>query len=215
MWKGLKKMGKKSTKDKHEEPQSPISADPANLSEEAVSPLEEPVVGEKPADIIEKLKAELAEAKAKLLYLQADYQNYRKRTVKDLADARMFGVEMTLEPFLRVYDFLAMAKTSAEKSDNLEAIRQGIALIISEYAKALDDLNVRKIDGAGKAFDPKIQEAVSHEPSETVPEGVVIRDWASAYAIGERVLRSGKVVVSAGKPKAAAEPEANQEEAKQ
>ena len=150
---------------------------------------------------------ELAETKAKLLYLQADYQNYRKRTVRELADARKLGVTTTIEPFLRVFDFLNMADTAAHQSDNLEAIRQGIAMIIGEYRKAFDDLGVTKLESVGAPFDPAWQEAVAQEPSETVPEGSVIREWSPAYRMGETLLRPAKVVVSTGAPAAEAEPE--------
>lgn len=149
----------------------------------------------------EKLAAELQDQREKLLYLQADYQNYRKRMIKEVTDARMIGVSSTLDPFLRVFDYLMMAKGAAEKSDNIESIRQGITMIIDEYVKAFDDLGVKRIESIGKPFDPEWQEAVQQQPSETVPEGVVIREWSPAYKLGEKVLRVAKVVVSSGTPK--------------
>ena len=86
----------------------------------------------------EKLAAELAEAQAKYLYLQAEYQNFRKRSVRDIADARSYAVSSTLVPFLSVVDYLGMAKSAAEQSDNLEALKQCMNMIIGEFDRALE-----------------------------------------------------------------------------
>ncbi len=160
---------------------------------------------------VEKLTAELKEQQDKLLYLQADYQNYRKRMIKEVSDARMMGVVSTIDPFLRVFDYLAMAKGAAEKSDNIESIRQGVEMIIAEYVKAFDDLGVTRLESAGKPFDPVWQEAVQQQPSDTVPEGMVIREWSPAYKLGEKILRAAKVVVSSGKAPEEETPEADKE----
>lgn len=158
----------------------------------------------------EKTARELAEMQNKFLYLQADYQNYRRRMIKELADARQLGVIGTLDPFLRVADFLGMADSAAKQSDNIEAIRQGLSMILSEFNKAFDDLGVKRVDSVGKPFDPDRQEAVLQEASETVPEGVVIKEWSPAYMLGDRCIRAAKVVVSTGKP-APAEEKAQEE----
>ena len=92
----------------------------------------------------DKLKAELAELQAKYLYLQAEYQNFRKRSVRDIADARSYSIASTLVPFLSVVDYLGMAQSAAEQSDNLEALKQGMNMIIGEFDKALDELGVKK-----------------------------------------------------------------------
>ena len=125
--------------------------------------------------------------------------------IKELADARQLGVIGTLDPFLRVADFLGMADTAAKQSDNVEAIRQGLSMILNEFTKAFDDLGVKRVDSVGKPFDPDRQEAVLQEASETVPEGVVIKEWSPAYMLGDRCIRAAKVVVSTGKPAPAEE----------
>jgi len=166
--------------------------------------------GEQPApeaeDPLARAAKDLEEAQNKLLYLQADYQNYRRRMIKELSDARQMGVIGTLDPFLRVADFLGMADTAARQSDNLDAIRQGLAMIINEFNRAFDDLGVKKESAVGKTFDPDKQEAFQQEASETVPEGVVIRELYPAYMMGDRCIRAAKVVVSTGKPAPAPEP---------
>ncbi len=153
----------------------------------------------------DKLRRELEETRARLLYLQADYQNYRKRTAKDLSEARIYGAAGVLSPFVTVYDFLHMAQAAAAKSDNVESIRQGLAMIIGEYNKAFEETGVRKIETVGKKFDPETSEAVATEHSDTVADGLVIREWNGGYKYGERLLRPARVVVSDGPAEAETE----------
>ncbi|MPN23287.1 Protein GrpE [bioreactor metagenome] len=149
-----------------------------------------------------KLREELAETQNKLAYLQADYQNYRKRVAKDISDARIYGAANALEPFITVYDYLLMARQAAETSDKIEQIRQGLSMIIDQYVKAFEESGVSRIETAGKPFDPTVQEAVAHEASAEVPEGFVLKEWTGGYRFGERLLRPAKVVVSSGPAKA-------------
>ena len=207
-------MFKKTSNDQEAKPEevpqeAAENTEAANLTAEEILQNAEPAPAEEDPQV--KLQQELEETRNKLLYLQADYQNYRRRMIKELADARQIGVIGTLDPFLRVADFLGMADTAAKQSDNIDAIRQGLAMILNEFNKAFDDLGVKKLDSIGKPFDPDKQEAVLQEASDTVPEGVVIKEWCPAYMMGERCIRAAKVVVSTGK----AEPEetAPQEEA--
>lgn len=159
----------------------------------------------------EKLQRELKEWQDKYLYLQAEYQNYRKRVVKDIADARSYTVADTLTPFLSVYDYLSMAGMAAEQSDNLESIRMGLKMIMGEFFKAFDELGVSKLESVGKKFDPNLHEAVANEPSETVPEGDIIREWNCGFKRGEKLLRPARVVVSAGVQTQEEKPEENSE----
>ena len=170
--------------------------------------VEEPAV-EETAE--EKLQKELKELQDKYLYLQAEYQNYRKRVVKDIADARSYTVSDTLTPFLSVYDYLSMAGMAAEQSDNLVSIRMGLKMIMGEFFKAFDELGVTKLESVGKKFDPNLHEAVANEPSETVPEGDIIREWNCGFKRGEKLLRPARVVVSAGVPAKEETPAENSE----
>ena len=154
----------------------------------------------------EKLKAELAELQTKYLYLQAEYQNFRKRSVRDIADARSYTIASTLVPFLSVVDYLGMAQSAVEKSDNLEALKQGMNMIIGEFDKALDELGVKRMKTAGEKFDPALHDAVSYENSADIPEGMIIREWSGGFMLGDKLLRPARVLVSSGSaPEEAAE----------
>ena len=154
---------------------------------------------------IQELNAKIAELESKILYMQADYQNYRKRTARDISDVRAHTVADTLVPFLAVADYLAMADNAAEKSDNLEALKQGLKMIIGEFDKALEELGVKRMVTVGEKFDPELHEAMSSEPSETIAEGHITKEWSGGYKIGEKVLRHARVQVSSGKPEEIAE----------
>ena len=151
-----------------------------------------------PVSEVDQLKAQLAEQQAKFLYLQAEYQNFRRRAARDISDARSHAIADTLTPFLSVSDFLGMAQTAAEKTDNLDAIKQGLTMIIAQFDKALEEMSVRKFTSSGEKFDPDLHDAVGREPSDTVPEDVVIREWNCGYKIGEKLLRPARVLVSSG-----------------
>ncbi len=155
-----------------------------------------------PLSEVEQLKIDLADQQAKYLYLQAEYQNFRKRAARDISDARARAVEDTLLPFLSIADFLGMAGVAAEKSDNLDALKQGLQMIIAQFDKTMDEMGVRKFSGVGEKFDPALHDAVARENSDDVPEDTIISEWNCGYKIGEKLLRPARVTVSAGKVEA-------------
>ena len=171
-----------------------------NLAEEAPAQMAE---APEPAEVSpeEALRKEVAELKDQLLRKEADYQNYRKRMAREVGDARRLGLCETITPFLQLFDLFAMAMKAADKSDNVAALKQGLAMIQSEYAKALDELGVKEFHAEGEKFDPQLHDAVSSECSDTVPEGVILKEWNSGYKLGDRLLRPARVVVSAGPEK--------------
>ena len=148
---------------------------------------------------IKELNDKIAELESKILYMQADYQNFRRRSAKDISDARISGTANALEPFLTINDFLGMAEIAIEKSDNVEAIKQGLIMIIQQFNRAMEDLNVSTIKTVGEKFDPELHDAMSQEFSDTVPEGSVIKEVSKGYKMGERLLRAARVIVSKGK----------------
>ena len=197
-------------KKNNEAPETPADAAPAPEVDEVMNNAE-PAPEKSPAEEIDELKAALAEQQSKYLYLQAEYQNFRKRSVRDIADARSYAVSSTLVPFLSVVDYLGMAKSAAEQSDNLEALKQGMNMIIGEFDRALEELGVKKMKTIGEKFDPELHDAVGYEASETVPEGSIIREWSGGFTLGEKLLRPARVLVSSGVPAAQTE-DANEKE---
>ncbi len=191
-------------KDEAVNAETAVQEDEAASAEAAVEAVEANLdlpVEISPEQRIASLEEELAAAHDRHLRLQAEYQNYRKRVSKDISTARFLAIAEAAMPFLQVCDYLNMAMGAAETSDNLDAIRQGLKMIMGEYQKAMDELGIVKVNAAGEQFNPELHDALAHEASSDVPEGKVIKQWNCGYKLGERLLRPAKVVVSSGPAK--------------
>lgn len=156
---------------------------------------------EKACEKIKQLEKELAEKEDKHLRFQAEYDNYRKRVFKELTAARFSSTLDVIQPFLQVYDHFSMAVAASENADNMNAVKDGLKMILGEFSKAFDDLRVEKLNVVGQKFDPNLHEAVAHEASDEVPEGMVIKQWNCGYKMGNKLLRPSTVVVSSGPEK--------------
>lgn len=150
------------------------------------------------AERLAALERELAEQRDKLLRSLADMDNFRKRTYKDIQDARAMARIDAILPFLKVYDHFQLAVKAADEKHSFDVLHQGIEMILSEFSRALDELGLEKIDALGKSFDPALHEAADQRSSEDVPEGQILEQWRCGYKMGEKVIQPALVVVSSG-----------------
>jgi molecular chaperone GrpE len=182
--------------------------------DEAVVPpetnLEQPAAQEPSRDPVAELEAEKAEMKDKLLRTLAEMENLRRRTEKDVADARAYGVTRFARDMLDVADNLrraleALPAESREAADTaFKALLEGIDLTERDLLKKLEANGVRKLQPEGQKFDPNFHQAMFEVPDETKPNGTVIQVIQTGYSIGDRVLRPAMVGVTKGGPKDAA-----------
>jgi len=149
-------------------------------------------------EIIKNLENSILDEKDKQLRLQAEYQNFRKRSFKDVQSSRMAGQLDVIDPILTVLEHFNMAVKASETGTNMDAVMQGLKMIGTEFNTAMTELDVVAFDAVGKTFDPNIHEAVAKEPSDEIDENIVISQWSRGYKLGERILRPVKVVVSSG-----------------
>jgi len=162
------------------------------------------------ADPIAVLEAEKADLKDKLLRLMADMENLRRRTEREVADARTYAVANFARDMLNVADNVRRAiesvpeeaKNSAEGA--FKGLIEGIDLTERDLLKTLERHGVRRLDPQGQKFDPNVHQAMFEVPNPEVPNGTVVQVVQSGYVIGERVLRPAMVGVAKGGPKAAA-----------
>jgi molecular chaperone GrpE len=142
------------------------------------------------------LEAQLKEKDAKYLYLYAEFENYKKRSFKELQDARKFGWENVGRDLLQVLDNLerALAHTPPETDKNLMI---GLQMVIQQFKQTLQRNGVEEIPTVGKPFDPNVAEAVGQEPSE-LPAGTVTQEQLKGYMLHGRLLRPARVLVSSG-----------------
>ncbi len=159
--------------------------------------------------VIEKLNAENAELKDRLLRALAEMENLRRRTEREVADARVYGVSAFARDMLTVADNLARALDSvppearANAEGWLKSLIDGVELTARELQSALARHGVAKLEPLGEKFDPNFHQAMYEAPHEALPAGAVAEVVQSGWKIGERVLRPALVAVSKGAAKAA------------
>ena len=138
--------------------------------------------------------AEISELKTKMLYMQAEFDNYRKRAMKEKADLILSGGEKTITAVLPVIDDFERAL--ADKSDNPEAIREGMQLIYQKFIKTLEGLGVKKIETDGADFNVDYHEALAQVPGMGEDKsGKVIDCVQTGYTLNDKVIRFAKVAV--------------------
>ncbi len=149
-----------------------------------------------PEQQLEAAQAEIEELKTQALYRQAEFENYRRRTVKEKADLILNGSKSAVLALLPIVDDLERALPSMQKADNVAAVTEGVELIYQKFLKALAGLGVRQIDTEGKDFDVDLHEAIAQVPG--VPDeqkGRVIDCVERGYTLNDQVIRHAKVAV--------------------
>ena len=153
---------------------------------------------------IEKLKTEKKEIYDRLLRTAADFENFKKRTKKDEAEAGDRGRKQLLSEILPAVDNLERAVEHAQAGD---AVADGVRLVLKQLYAALEKFNVKAFESVGKAFDPAVHEALQQQETDEHPPGAIVSEFQKGYMIGAKLLRPALVVVA--KPKAAPEASAS------
>jgi molecular chaperone GrpE len=144
----------------------------------------------------EKLRAQVAELKDKLLRGQAEWDNSRKRILREKDDAVRYASEALLEKLLPVLDNFEMGMAAAKSATDAKAISQGFEMVLAQFQQVLRDAGVEAVDAVGKPFDPHRHEALGHHDSEEHPEGHVMTQTRKGYKLKERLLRPASVFVA-------------------
>ncbi|MBQ7204606.1 MAG: nucleotide exchange factor GrpE [Muribaculaceae bacterium] len=151
---------------------------------------------EDPEKKIAELEAAIEHEKKEYLFLMADFENFRKRTLKEKADLIKNGAESAMRDLLPVVDDLERALDAINKGGDLDSLKEGVDLIYSKFVKYLESQHVKAIDSTGKDFDTDVHEAVTMFPApDPLMKGKVIDTTIKGYMINDKVLRHAKVVV--------------------
>ena len=143
---------------------------------------------------LEKSEKELADMKDQYLRKAAEFENYRKRTLKEKGELATYGAENAVKAILPVLDDFERAM--ADKSDDVKSVRDGMQLIFNKFVKALKGLGVEKIDTADKDFDVDFHEAIAMVPGMgDDKKGKVIDCVQTGYKLNDKVIRHAKVAV--------------------
>ena len=157
---------------------------------------DEPLSPEEIAQLKEKA-AKADENWDKYLRIFADFENYKKRAIRERSDAVKYANEALVEKLLPVVDNFeaAIAATNAPNA-TMDSVKTGVNMIYTQLKSFLSDAGVEEIVATGKPFDPNFHEAVSQQPSEEMPEGHVLQQMRKGYKLRDRLIRAAMVVVS-------------------
>jgi molecular chaperone GrpE len=169
-----------------------------------------------PPDPAETLAREVGELKDRLLRTLAEMENLRRRTEREVAESRIYGVASFARDILAIADNMERALQTVraelkERADNgVKALLDGVELTQRELAKVLEKHGVRKFEPQPREkFDPNLHQAMYEVQDSALPAGTVAQVVQAGYMIGERMLRPALVAVAKNGPKPAAEPTAN------
>ena len=145
-------------------------------------------------DPLTKAQQEVEELKKQLLYKTAEFENYRKRTLKEKAELILNGGEKTVAAILPILDDFERA--IADKSENPKVIKEGVQMIFNKFVKTLEGLGVKKIDTNDKDFDVDFHEAIAMVPGMgDDKKGKIIDCVQTGYTMNDKVIRHAKVAV--------------------
>ncbi|GGB47277.1 protein GrpE [Roseibium aquae] len=156
---------------------------------------------------LEGLQAENAELKDRMLRTMAEMENLRRRTEKEVTDARQYAVSSFARDMLTISDNLSRALEFLPEDERrnadagLASLIEGVEMTERELLKQLEKHGVVKLDPEGQKFDPNFHQAMFEVPNPDVPNGTVVQVVQAGYRIGERVLRPAMVGVAKGGPK--------------
>ncbi|MCX5805240.1 MAG: nucleotide exchange factor GrpE [Proteobacteria bacterium] len=164
---------------------------------------EEPKKKKKKDEIVDELNNVLQEKEEviktlqeKLLYLQADFDNFKKLKIKEKQDTLKFGNEVLIKELLPVLDNLERALDHSSKTKDFQGIHEGVKIVFNEFLKVLERAGVERVDALGKKFDPNFHEAFFQEEKENVEPDTVVSEMQKGYMLNGRLIRPSMVTIS-------------------
>jgi molecular chaperone GrpE len=154
---------------------------------------------------MDEARAEIGDLSERLLRLQADFENFRKRAQREKDEARQFANQNLIEKQLPILDNFEMALAAAKDAD--PALRDGVQMIYDQLLGILCDSGVETIDATGQDFDPNLHEAISQQETTEAEPGTVVEQVQRGYRLHERLVRPARVVVAKAPEAAEQSPE--------
>lgn len=140
---------------------------------------------------------EAAKWKKEFLYLKAEFENYKRNSIKERSELLKFGAERVSRDILDVVDNFERALQVKLSPETLQTFKVGIEMTAKELKEVLAKHGIQEVPSEGLAFNPAHHEAISSEPSSTVPAGHVARVFKKPYKLHDKIIRMGQVVVAA------------------
>lgn len=134
--------------------------------------------------------------KQQLLRTAADFDNFRKRSRREVEDAALRGKELTIREFLPIFDNLDRALSAAGNTEDGRAIVEGVRMVLKQFEDTCERIGIRRIATVGERFDPTAHEAIQQLETTEHPAGTIVAEVAAGYMFGPRLLRAAMVVVA-------------------
>ena len=149
-------------------------------------------------------KQDLATSNDRFMRAAADLENFRRRTVREKEELRLFATSRVLEDLLPVLDNLGLGLAAAKQPGaDLKVLSGGVDMVLTQLKSALANHGLKEINPAGQPFDANLHESISAQPSSDVPEGSVVTVVRNGFSLNGRLLRPASVIVSSGSGKGA------------
>lgn len=184
-------------KNQQEEAAQETEAQTEETQQAAEEQAEELTAEQKLEKELEEARQTIEDQKDKYLRLSAEFDNYRKRTMKEKAELIKNGGEKAISAILPVLDDLERALQNMQKADNVQAIYEGVDLISQKFLKILSQEGLQKMEPVGEAFDTDFHEAIALVPTpDEAQKGKVLDCVQTGYKLNDKVIRHAKVVVA-------------------
>jgi molecular chaperone GrpE len=154
------------------------------------------VSDEEPTEPLHEALAEVARIKDQLLRTLADFDNFRKRTRREVDDAQKRGREELLRELLPVFDNLERAVVHAGQAADAKAVADGVTMVLKQFTDTLGRAGIKRVQTIGVAFDPSQHEAIQQIETAEHPPGTVVAEVQPGYLMGDRLVRAAMVVVA-------------------
>lgn len=158
------------------------------------------VLEAEPIDPLEAAQNDARKFKDQWMRTAADFDNFRKRSRREIEDARKSGREDLLREFLPVFDNLERALASAQRASDIKGVAEGLTMVMKQFEGTLGRVGITKVPAVGHPFDPSIHEAIQQVETDDHPAGQVVSEVQPGYMQGDKLVRAAMVVVA--KPKA-------------
>lgn len=192
----------KETKSNGEDQSETTTDGEENDAVEVIETEEQEADVQQPEDPLQTAREEAAQLKDKLIRMAADFDNFRKRSRREVADAERKGRDGLLGDLLPVFDNLERATSHAQSQDqaddpaSVKGLVDGIQLVMKQFRDALGRLGIERVESVGQPFDPSVHEAIQHMETSEHPPGSIAAEVQPGYRQGERLVRPALVVVA-------------------
>lgn len=152
--------------------------------------------GQDSANAVQTVTAERDQLRDQLLRTAADFDNYRKRSRKEVDDAKTRGREDAVKEILPVFDNLERAVAAASSAQTIESVVEGVKMVLKLFEDTAERMGLSRVKTTGERFDPAMHEAIQQQETDAHPPGTILTEVVPGYMIGQRLLRAAMVVVA-------------------